>query len=239
MLDERQRKILTAIIEEYTDTGEPVGSSILDKKYNLGISPATIRNEMVVLKKEGYLNQPHTSAGRVPTAMAFRFYIKELMKEKELSVAEEVAVKEKVWDVRFEQEKLLKAVAKALAEKTKSLAVVVTQEGDLYHSGYANILDMQEFYDIDVAKNVLSLLEEAVHLQEFFSKSLSDDLVKILIGQEFEVEALEPCSLIFADFQTGPKLAGRLAVIGSARADFAQVIPVIRYFTNLLEEIGQ
>ena len=142
MLTERQKKILEAIIKEYTQTGEPVGSVILDKKYNLGISPATIRNEMVKLSNEGYLTKPHASAGRVPTSIAFRFYIKELMKEKELSVAEEVAVKERVWDYRFEPEKLIKEATKALAEKTKALAVAATKSGDLYHSGYANILDL-------------------------------------------------------------------------------------------------
>lgn len=239
MLTDRQKKILTTIIEEYTQTGEPVGSVILDKKYNLGISPATIRNEMVVLKKEGYLGQPHTSAGRVPTAMAFRFYIKELMKEKDLSVAEEVAVKERVWDCRFEPEKLLREVTKALAEKTKALALVMTDEGELYHSGYANILNIPEFYDIDVTKTVLSLLEEAAYIQDLFAKSVGEEPVRVLIGDEFGSESLSPCSLVFADFKSGSKLSGSLGIIGSARSDFAYMIPVVRYFADLLAEIGQ
>lgn len=239
MLSDRQRKILREVIEEYTETGEPVGSAILDKKYNLGISPATIRNEMVVLKKEGYLSQPHASAGRTPTAMAFRFYIKELMKEKELSVAEEVAVKERVWDYRAEPNKLLHEIAKSLAEKTKSLAVVMTNAGDLYHSGYANILEEPEFYDIDVTKAVLSLLEEARYLEELFTKSVSEEPIRVLIGHEFGLESLLPCSLVFADFKAGNDLSGKLSVIGSCRSDFAYVIPVLRYFVNLLAEISE
>lgn len=239
MLSERQEKILGAIIKEYTETGEPVGSAILDKKYNLGVSPATIRNEMVRLKKEGYLAQPHASAGRIPTPMAFRFYIKELMKEKELSVAEEVAVKERVWDYRFEPEKFLREITKALAEKTKALALAATKEGNLYHAGYANVLDIPEFYDIDVTKTVFSLLEEVDQLQRLFAKSFGEEPVHVLIGNELGIQLLEPCSMVFADFEAGPKLRGNLGVIGPYRFDFSYVIPVIRYFTSLLEEIGR
>ena len=77
-LTERQIKILKAVIEEYIESGEPVGSAVLEKKYELGISPATIRNEMAKLIKNGYFKQPHTSAGRIPTKDAFRFYINQL-----------------------------------------------------------------------------------------------------------------------------------------------------------------
>lgn len=237
MLTDRQKRILAAIIEEYTQTGEPVGSAILDKKYNLGVSPATIRNEMVGLSNEGYLNKPHTSAGRIPTPMAFRFYIKELMKEKELSVAEEVAVKEKTWDYRFEPDKLLQEITKALAEKTKALALTTTDEGGFYHAGYANVLDIPEFYDIDVTKAVFSLLDEINRVQELFAKSYGDEPIHVLIGDELGIGLLSPCSLVFADFEAGPKLKGSLGVIGPCRFDFSYVIPVVRYFTSLLKEI--
>ena len=86
-LTDRQKALLKAIIEEYIEDAEPVGSEVIERKYNLGVSPATIRNEMVVLTKEGYLKQPHTSAGRIPTSMGFRLFIQELMKEKQLPVA--------------------------------------------------------------------------------------------------------------------------------------------------------
>src|SRR4029078_3746500 len=99
-LTQRQVEILKSLIEEYIETAEPVGSETLEKKHNLSASPATIRNEMVRLTELGYLKKPHTSAGRIPTPNGMKFYVKELMKEKELSVAEEVAVKEKLWDYR-------------------------------------------------------------------------------------------------------------------------------------------
>lgn len=75
MLNERKKKILQLIIEDYISTAEPVGSRTIARKYDLGLSPATIRNEMSDLELLGYLEQPHTSAGRVPSAQAYRLYV--------------------------------------------------------------------------------------------------------------------------------------------------------------------
>src|SRR3989344_8762336 len=96
-LSDRQKALLKAIIEEYIDSAEPIGSETIDRKHNLGVSPATIRNEMVRLTDLGYLRQPHTSAGRTPTSLGMRVFVTELMKEKELPVSAEVSIKEKLW----------------------------------------------------------------------------------------------------------------------------------------------
>ena len=80
VLSDRKKKILQLIIEDYIETAEPVGSRSIARKYNLGISPATIRNEMSDLELLGYLEQPHTSAGRVPSAAAYRYYVDSLVK---------------------------------------------------------------------------------------------------------------------------------------------------------------
>src|SRR3989344_3380098 len=101
-LTDRQKDLLKAIVELYVKTGEPIGSEVLDKEYNLGVSPATIRAEMVKLTQEGFLKQPHTSAGRIPTSMGFRLYIAELMKEKDMPVAAEVSIKEHLWQQRYQ-----------------------------------------------------------------------------------------------------------------------------------------
>ena len=87
-LDERKRKILKAIIQTYLETGEPVGSRTISKYTDLNLSSATIRNEMSDLDELGYILQPHTSAGRIPSDMGYRLYVDELMKEKEQEVSE-------------------------------------------------------------------------------------------------------------------------------------------------------
>src|SRR5436190_843704 len=140
-LTARQTQILKALIDEYIATAEPVGSEALDKKYNLGVSPATIRNEMLSLTKLGYLRQPHTSAGRIPSPLAMKFYIDQLMEEKQMSLADEVKAKEKVWDSRADLDDLMEEATKALSQKTKTLAVSAMDDGKVWSAGYSNIFD--------------------------------------------------------------------------------------------------
>lgn len=238
-LTSRQANLLKAIVEEYIESGEPVGSETLDKKYNLGVSPATIRNDMVKLHKAGFLVQPHTSAGRIPTSQALRFYIKNLMETKNLSVTEEVAAKEKVWDFRHEVDRLLKEATRALAEKTSMLSVATTDQGKVYHSGYANILEIPEFFDIDVTRTVLSLIEEVGELKNIFSKAMEEEPMHILLGEELDNPFLKPVGFVFTDIKAGDKLTGRIGVIGPCRLNFSQAIPFVRYFGNLIEEVAK
>ena len=237
-LSDRQAQILKAIIEEYTITAEPVGSVTLEKKYNLSVSPATIRNEMVALTKSGFLHQPHTSAGRTPTSMALKYYVRELLKEEEMSVAEEVAVKEKVWDHRFEIERFLKEITRALADKTQTIAVSCTSKGSLFHSGHAYILANPEFYDIDVAREVLSLIDEFNRIYSIFSKATSDEPIHILVGDDLDNEFFQNLGMVFTDFSAGD-IKGSLGIIGPSRLNYSTVIPTIRYFGNLVSEIAK
>lgn len=238
-MTERQTRVLKTIIEEYMETAEPVGSQKIEKKYELGISPATIRNEMVKLTKAEYLKQPYTSAGRVPTKKAFKFYVDQLMEEKKLSVAEEVAAKEKIWDSRFNFDQLMREATRALAEQTRTLAVAATKEGDIYHSGYAHLLEMPEFYDIDVTKTILSILDETQSLLNLFEKSFGEGPIHLLLGEELGYEFLEPCGMVFTHFKAGPKKSGSLGVIGPSRLYYPRVIPIIRHFANLIEELAK
>lgn len=127
-LSARQTQILKALIDEYIETAGPVGSENLDKKYNLGVSPATIRNEMVALTKAGYLRQPHTSSGRIPSPVAMKFYIDQLMEEKQMSLADEVKAKEEIRDSKDNLDRLLDEATRGLAERTRSVALAATDD---------------------------------------------------------------------------------------------------------------
>jgi heat-inducible transcriptional repressor len=238
-LTDRQTKILKVIIGEYMETGEPVGSETLEKKYELGVSPATIRSEMAKLTKAGFLRQRHTSAGRIPTKQAFKLYIDRLMEEKELSVADEVAAKEEIWDARFDFDQLLHQTVKALAQKTQMLALAQTNQGDLYHAGYANILSLPEFWDIDVTRSVLSLLDEANQVEELFGRAFGEGPIHCLLGDELGAEYFQPCGMVFAHFDAGKKRSGSLGVIGPTRLDYSLVVPLVRYFNDLVEELSR
>lgn len=122
-LDDRKIKILDAIIRNYLETGEPVGSRTISKYTDLNLSSATIRNEMSDLEDLGYIVQPHTSAGRIPSDRGYRFYVDHLMKEKEREVTE---MKEFVIRKTENMERVLKSVAKMLADNTNYATVVST-----------------------------------------------------------------------------------------------------------------
>lgn len=234
-LTHRQIQILKNVVEEYIQTAEPVGSDNLDRKYSLGVSPATIRNEMAALTNLGYLRQPHASAGRIPTPRAMKFYVDQLMQEKQLSVSEEVAAKQKVMEFRKDFEQVMHEATKALAQHTKALTVGVTENGGVWHSGYAHILESPEFYNIDVTMQVLSLLEEEKRMREIFFGREWSEPVAVLFGEEMGWHNLEPVGIVACKFVT-PVTNGTLAIIGPTRLNYPVVIPVVRYFSSLISE---
>ena len=126
-LDERKQKILHAIIQNYLETGEPVGSRTISKYADLGLSSATIRNEMSDLEEMGYIIQPHTSAGRIPSDMGYRFYVDQLMKEKEQEVTE---MKELMIQRQDKMELVLKQMAKVLSANTNYATMITSPQ---YH----------------------------------------------------------------------------------------------------------
>ncbi|MGN1317437.1 MAG: heat-inducible transcriptional repressor HrcA [Lachnospirales bacterium] len=128
-LNERKIRILEAIITDYIATAEPIGSRTIAKKYNLGISPATIRNEMSDLEDLGYIEQVHTSSGRVPSQLGYRLYVDNLMKQKELSVDEIEFLKNAISLNVSRVEYLMEQTAKALAMLT-NYTTVVTEPKD-------------------------------------------------------------------------------------------------------------
>lgn len=235
-LTARQTQILKAIIDEYIKTAAPVGSASLDKKFNLGVSPATIRSEMVELTKMKYLKQPHTSAGRTPTPQAMKFYISQLMEEKELGLTEEVKAKEEVWDVRNNFEDLMNKATQVLANKTHSLAIAATDDGEVWHAGFKNVFDNPEFYDLDVCQNIFSMIEEVSNLHELlFERLTGNSPVEILFGSELSRPSLSNLGVVASRFDVGDK-HGAIAVLGPFRTA-PYVIPSVRYFRSLLEEL--
>lgn len=121
MLDERKTKILKAIIRNYLETGEPVGSRTISKDSDLNLSSATIRNEMADLEEMGYILQPHTSAGRIPSDKGYRFYVDHLIEEKDNEVTQ---MKEFMIEHTEKVEQVLKQVAKVLATNTNYAAMI-------------------------------------------------------------------------------------------------------------------
>ena len=137
-LSDRKLKILHAIIQNYLETGEPVGSRTISKYTDLNLSSATIRNEMSDLEDLGYIIQPHTSAGRIPSDKGYRLYVDELMKEKEQEVSE---IKEMMIEKTDRMEKVLKQVVKILASNT-NYATMIT--GPTYHHNKIKFIQLSK-----------------------------------------------------------------------------------------------
>ena len=203
-LTARQTSLLKTIIDEYIQTAEAVGSENLDKKYNLGVSPATIRNEMVALSRAGYLKQPHTSSGRVPTPQAMKFYINQLMEEKQMSLVDEVKAKEEVWDSRDKIDDLMDEATRALASRTKSLAVAAlkdkNQKDKFWHAGHSYIFNNPEFSEVAACQNLFSIFEEFDKMDRLFFGLESTSPLDVLFGEELGWPELMTTGIISTHF---------------------------------------
>jgi heat-inducible transcriptional repressor len=237
-LTQRQTEILHAIISEYTESGEPVGSEIIEKRYKLGVCPATIRNEMVELSKKGYLKKTHFSSGRVPSAKGFRFYIKYLMKQKPLSTVDEVSYKNSIWDERSEAHRLLSQATRVLSQKTGLLSISATNLGDMYYSGAGHLLAKPEFFNLDLSRSLFDRLDEAHFWKSILSEfeRIHEEIMYMLGEEDFLDPLYDSCASVFGDFQ-GKKISGFIGVVGPKRMYYDSVIPQVRYFSSLLEEI--
>jgi len=238
-LTARQTQVLKCLIDEYVETADPIGSDMLEKKHSLGVSSATIRNEMVALTKLGYLKQPHTSAGRVPTPRAMKFYIDQLMEEKHMSLADEVKAKEEVWDARGNINSLFSEAVQALAQRTGNLAVAVINEDEkMWHSGYSNVFTNPEFADLALCADLFSLIEESTKMHElFFERIHSTPDVQVVFFEELGWPTMEPVGVVGTQMNIRGKNAA-LGVISPVRLS-PTIIPIIRYFSDMIQEVAR
>lgn len=144
-LSERKLKILQAIIADFIRTAEPVGSRTISKNYDLGISPATIRNEMSDLEELGYLTHPHTSSGRVPSEKAYRLYVNDMMRKRELTDEEKDAIAAQLHSNVTELENIVQRAAHILSEITNLTAFALTPKKDQDTLKYINLLPVDDY----------------------------------------------------------------------------------------------
>jgi heat-inducible transcriptional repressor len=147
-MNERQRKILGAVIKEYTDSAEPVGSKVLVEKYHIKASSATIRNDMADLEAVGFLFQPHTSAGRIPTDKGYRYFVEEIMEDKVLSFSEQKKLQTEFLKLKAQQSRMSRTMAKVLSNFSGSLAITGTEK-EVYDFGIRELLSNPEFSERD------------------------------------------------------------------------------------------
>jgi len=199
LLDERKRRILAAVVDAYIVTGEPVGSKAIAALPDIRVSPATIRNDMAVLEQLGYLEQPHTSAGRIPTYSGYRLYIDELMCEKALS-DEEKRLLDECLDVEAPTaDALIESASKALAELTHCAAVVknvapkfsVITKVEVIPTGRRMYVLLMVTSSGNIKNKVCRLEFDLTDEQmEFFTKYMSENLRGVSV-EDFDDKELE------------------------------------------------
>jgi heat-inducible transcriptional repressor len=142
-LTRRQEEILSLIIQSYTTTPEPISSKHLVESFNLGVSSATIRNEMAVLEDKGYIGAPHTSAGRVPTERGYRYFVRRLLKTGELSSVEQTRITEKLQESPLATEQWMRLAATVLARTVQSAALVTPPVSEISRFKHLELISIQ------------------------------------------------------------------------------------------------
>jgi transcriptional regulator of heat shock response len=240
-MSSRRLEILRAIVDEYVATQEPVGSKSIADHHGLGISPATIRNEMAILEDEGLITQPHTSAGRIPTDRGYRVFVDKLATVKPLSTAERRAI-ETFLDSSNDLEELLKRSAKLLADITKQVAVVTypilgESREKLAISGTAHLARSGEDLGFTLSP-ILEALEEQVVLLRLLNEV--HPTVHVRIGSEQSETNLQSTSLVTVGYGADSAQLGAIGVLGPTRMDYAgsmaAVDAVARYVGRFINE---
>lgn len=165
-MDPRYQDIFSKLVEEVIETGEPVGSKYMVEKYNLDISPATLRNYFAQLEKEEYIIQPHTSSGRLPTEKGYKYYVHHILPKRILSRKEKTIINKVLDEIdSTNNTKNLKKIAKAFAEIAQNAVIVATGDADSYYTGLSYLFAQPEFKDwnkIITMSDVLDKLDDVL-----------------------------------------------------------------------------
>jgi len=236
IVTERQKEILNRIVADYIDLAQPVSSEFLEEKHHFGICPATIRIEMQKLTDTGFLYQPHTSAGRVPTDKGYRFFVDNLFekgfpKEKTLLKVEDLIEREMGDGVRF-----LQSLTKNLASfSSNSLALGYLFDEDLFwKEGWEDVLGEPEFKETKVITDFADVIK---HFEKEIEDIKINSEIKVYIGKENPFSKAKEFSIIISSCHFPDKEKGVLAIAGPKRMAYDKNINSLNYLTKLLERL--
>ncbi len=234
-MDSRKQKILKAIIEKFIETAMPIGSKLIYEEYDLDISPATIRNEMAILEREGYIVQPHTSAGRVPTSQAYRLFVDQLKFNLQLlnQAKKDIELMRRQRDLNKAKEKLHEMIS-ILAHVTGNVCFATVPDNKrLFFMGISNVLRQPEFRaDPTRATQVIEVLEN--RFSDLLSKLKIGDDPAFYIGEENLIPEIQSCSLIVQRYHY-KGFAGTMGILGSTRMNYAYNMAALKSAIDLLQ----
>lgn len=233
-MTERQKQILCSIVEQYAEVASPVGSSLLARAFK--VSSATVRAEMAELERFGYITQPHTSAGRVPTDKGYRFYVNNLAETQNNQLAPAERHAERALTARVQDggmpERTIRNAVDTLVELTHNLGIA-TIGNQLYMSGLSNLFGQPEFMQAGQVRQVAQLLD---NLEPWLHEAAPNQPLSVYIGQENPIGRSAGCSLIISRFRSPYSDKSYIGVLGPTRQSYRDVMQLVRHAGVTLEE---
>lgn len=234
-MTERQKQILCSIVEQYAEVASPVGSNLLARVFN--VSSATIRAEMAELERMGYIMQPYTSAGRVPTDKGYRFYVNILSEPQETKHLASERRAERALTARVQHgglpERTIRNAVDTLVELTHNLGLA-TIGNQLYMSGLSNLFGQPEFMQAGQVHQVAQLLD---NLEPWLHEAAPNQPLSVYIGQENPIGRSAGCSLIISRFRSPYSDNSYIGVLGPTRQSYRDVMQLVRHAGQALEEV--
>jgi len=231
ILKDRQKSILEGAIREYIKTAKPVASRDLANKSEPKVSPATIRNELRSLDEAGYLEQPHTSAGRIPTDRGYRFFVDNLINGFRLQEHEERIIKE-IFSIA-EEEEFIRELSRAISRFAKTFSLVGMPEEDIfYESGFSEILEEPEFQEMNNIKTFAKLTDFIGGEIKNLLAEFDMDKEWIFIGVENPLKEARAYSMIISSWRHPRGFRGFLTLIGPRRMNYAKQKALIKITKN-------
>jgi len=226
-MNDRQKELFKNIVLEHIDSAKAVGSEFLAEKYDLGVSSATVRNDMTELESAGLIYQPHTSAGRVPTERGYNYFIKNY-----LDVDSKVSEKDKNFirkakelGIKSADKQETKNVAKALSELSDAAVVYCLGRHNTYYTGLSNLLTQPEFADFNLIHNIAGVVDNIDEVVDSIFDSIGE--MEIKIGKENNFSPM--CASIFT--KQDNKILG---LIGPMRMNYERNLGLINFAKELL-----
>ncbi len=245
----RQRDILHAVIREHIASARPIASAALVERYHMDISTATVRSELAGLEELGLLTHPHTSAGRVPTDLGYRYFIESLMPQPDLRADEQVTLSHQFRQVPADAVQWLRLAASALARVTAEAALAtydraldpaeVIWQREIQYDGIEQILTQPEFEVRERVLEVVSLLHDRARLAQVLPETLDEGQVAVTIGSEHAFEPLRPFSLVIGRYGRDEGPIGYIGVVGPTRMDYQRTIGAVRYVGALMSDLAR
>lgn len=234
-MTERQFAILAAIIEQYAEIAAPVGSVMLAKLF--GVSSATIRSEMARLEEAGYIMQPHTSAGRIPTDKGYRAYVNNLT---EAQLAETpkldrgaMALEARVQSQQSRADRAIRGAVDSLVELTHNLGLATIGD-ELYMNGISTLFAQPEFLSGNHVQQVAKLLD---NLDPWLREAAPNEPLNVYIGSENPVGKSSGASLIISKFRSPFSDHSYIGVLGPTRQNYGRTMRLVRHAGTMLEEL--